>query len=305
MNKLLLAHKIALVLFLVLLAVQAGLYFGLHRPRRLAVQAAEKELQRLQGRLSGKSWPRDGEKLQQILAEMKKVLQGGGGKPGLQQQSEQLLGQAGRMYDAKILDQYGSRDYFVTSVTRLDYQEEYNRLLLSLREQGINLSAQKLNLAEDSASAYNYQLMLQLWTVDRICSLVTAAGLHILTAESAQAERSSSARGRRSAEVRSDPSACISVLPMQAYFQDEKSSAPYLLELPVSLSLRGELPQLQAFVASLQSEDTFLVLKGFEIRALPPQELLADEAGRIRNGPMHFDLTCAGFFTPQTTLDDE
>lgn len=304
MNKFLPAHKITLVVLLVLLAVQAGLYFGLHRPRRLAVQTAEKELQRLQRRLSGKAWPQDGKKLQQILAEMKEALQGGGGKPGLQQQSEKLLGQAGRMYDAKILEQYGSRNYFVTSVTRLDYQEEYNRLLLSLREQGINLSAQKLNLAEDSVSAYNYQLMLQLWTVDRICSLVTAAGLQVLTAETLQAERSS-ARGRRSAGVRSDPAACISVLPMQAYFQDEKSSAPYLLEFPVSLSLRGELAQLQAFVASMQSGDTFLVLKGFEIRALPPQELLADEDGRIRNGPMHFDLTCAGFFTPQTTLEDE
>jgi len=306
MNKLLPAHKVVLAVFLILLALQAGLYFGLLKPRRQAVEAAEKELQRLQGRLSGKSWPRDGAVLRQILAEMQQTLTGNATRPGLAQQAEQLLGRASRMYEPKIFEQYGNNKDFINSVSRLDYQEEYNRLLLELRGQGINLSAGKLNLAEDISSAYNYQLMLQLWTVGKICALVNAAGLQVLTDETAQADRTGArVRGVATEQQNNSAGACISVLPMAAYFQEEKSAAPYLLEFPVAISLRGELSQLQEFVNSLQNADTFLALKGFEIKALPPAELLADDEGKISNGPLHFSVICAGFFTRQTLVQDE
>ncbi len=305
MKQFLPAHKILLLLFLLLAILQAGMYFGLLRPRKLATQAAEKDLQKLQGRLSGKSWPQDGEKLRRILSEMQMALQGDGDQPGLSQQSERLLAQAGRMYEAKIQEQYGGREDFVTAVSRLDYQEEYNRLTLSLREQGINLIPQKLNLAEESSSAYNYQLMLQLWTVDKICTLVNAAEMQILTDESAQADYSLN-RGRKTgSEARSEPGARISVLPLQAYFQDEKASAPYLLEFPVAISLRGELHQLQTFIESLQSGDTFLALKRFEIKALPPLELQTDAEGLIRNGPLHLEIICAGFFSRPTRAEED
>ncbi len=306
MNKLLPVHKVVLVICLILLALQAGLYLGLQRPRRQAVETAEKELQRLQGRLSGKAWPRDGDALRRILAGMRQTLKGSETRPGLHQQADQLLGRASRMYEAKIFEQYGSKNDFINSVSRLDYQEEYNRLVLELKKQGINLSAEKFNLAEDTSSAYNYQLMLQLWTVEKICALVKAADLQVLTNNNSQPSRSR-VSGRRVASEQQNNSAgaCISVLPMAAYFQEEKSLAPYLLEFPVAISLRAELPQLQAFVNSLHSEDTFLALKKFEIKALPPTELLPGDEGKISPGVLDFSIICAGFFTRQTLGQDE
>ena len=83
---------------------------------------------------------------------------------------------------------------------------------------------------------------------------------------------------------------------MRAFLREEKAPRPFLLELPVALTLYGSIEQFESFCAGMQSSDLFLGIRAFALTALPPEVLTADEQGRLTNGTLRFELVCNGFY---------
>ncbi len=283
MKKLLVIHQYVLMAASLVVGLQVVFYFFLLRPRQAAHAAAGKELERMQQRLAASIWPQDAEKLQLLLQEYRLQLKGDQQRPGIEQQTASLLAQASQMYDARIRELYGSKNDFYRNVSRLDFQEEFNRLQTQLGGQGIALQSAILNLTEDTVSAYNYQLMLQLWTLETICRRFQESGLQTTNPQAVKGRDSSS-------------TARISLLGLQAFFREEKAERPFLLEFPVSLTLFGTLEQFLDFCQSLHSDDVFLGLRNFSLTALPPAQLKADEQGMVENGVLRLEMVCAGYY---------
>ncbi|MDD3953915.1 MAG: hypothetical protein PHY82_08370 [Lentisphaeria bacterium] len=283
MKKLLIIHQYVLVAALLAIGLQAAFYFFLLRPRQAGHAAAGKELARMQERLAASNWPQDADKLQQLLQEYRLQLKGDQSSPGIEQQTASLLAQASRMYDEKIRELYGNKNDFYRNVSRLDFQEEFNRLQTRLQSQGITLQSSILNLTEDTISAYNYQLMLQLWTLEAICKRFQASGLQTTNPLAVKARGSIS-----KAEIR--------LLALQAFFREEKAERPFLLEFPVAVTLYGTLEQFLEFCQSLHSEDVFLALRNISLTALPPAQLKADSGGLAENGVLRLEMVCAGYY---------
>ena len=281
MKKLLPIHQYILLAALLAIALQVLFYIFLLRPRIAEHASAHKELDRMQQRLAKSNWPQDAGKLKQLLEEHRTLLKGDQQKPGIEKQTAQLLAQTSRMYDARIREFYGNKVDFYRNVSRLDFQEEFNRLQTRLQTLGIVLQPSALNLTEDTTSAYNYQLMLQLWTLEKICTLFHAAGLQVKDLPI----------GTRKSSVGQ-----IRLRPIQAFFREEKAERPFLLEIPVVLTLSGTLEQFLSYCASLQSDDVFLGVKEFALIALPPGSPEADEKGFLKNGLLRLELVCAGYY---------
>jgi len=283
MKKLLLIHQYILVAALLALVSQGAFYYFMLRPRQAAHAAAAKELDRMQQRLASSSWPRDAEKLQGLLQEYRSQLQGDGDQAGIKQKTAALLAQASRMYDKRIHQLYGNKNDFYRNVSRLDFQEEFNRLHTHLQSQGIVLESSALNLTEDTLSAYNYQLMLQLWTLETICQRLHDAGL--------QSANPLLGKGRGG-----PAKAQISLLALQAFFREEKAPRPFLLEFPAALTVYGTLEQFLSFCQSLYTDEVFLALRNVSLTALPPAQMRADAQGQLENGILRLELICAGYY---------
>lgn len=265
-------HQNLLLCLLLATALQAVLYMLVLRPRLQEATHQERELEQLQQRFSGSRWPRSATLLRTMLSDMQKRLEGSDGKEGITAQTRTILKQAGTMFERRIHEQYGTREDFIRSVSRLDYQEEYIRLQNRLQEAGVTLHPAVFNLAENSAAAYNYQLMLQLWTTDALCRLVHDSGLTVTTTLE---------HGNNASQ--------LAVLPIDAYFQDDKAPLPFILEIPLAVTVQGTLAQFSHFLEGLQSPELFLAVRNFELFVQVPD-------GKSPDPKLKVALECSSYF---------
>ena len=87
MKQQLVIHRYVLVAALLAVVLQVAFYFFLLRPRQVAHAAAVKEFSRMQERLAASPWPRDADKLQQLLEECRLQLKGDSQHPGIERQA--------------------------------------------------------------------------------------------------------------------------------------------------------------------------------------------------------------------------
>lgn len=277
MRKPIFIHQVALLALLLGLALQLAFYFLLLAPSQKRHGAASKEQRRMQERLAASPWPRQEEPLRALLSEQEALLNGDGKQPGIRRQSAELLAQASRKYDLRVSEFYGNKADFYRNVSRLDYQEEFNRMLSRLQEQGLELQAGQLNLSEQSSSAYNYQLMLQLWSLETLMELALHCGLQI-----------------RNPLLPKAAAEDIKIMPLQAFFLAAKANKPFLLQLPISLTLYGSLQQFFEFSQKCQSEEQFIALQNIAVTALPPRKRAED--GTQGAEVLKIELMCSGFY---------
>jgi Tfp pilus assembly protein PilO len=236
----------------------------------------QSQADQLQEELTSQGWPLDSQRLRQLCTEKATEL------ARLNSVSQKVLRRTTAMFDEKILALFGDHLTFRNMVSRLDYQEEYNRIDRHFRDQGVHLSAEVLNLGEYSEADYTYQLVLQLWTVELLGNLALKHQLKPLAPPRARADGDSGDEKR--------PVARISVLPMKAYAVETYTQDPYMLEFPVSLSLRGTLQDVGSFLASLSQEGIFLPVSHLEMRkAVPPLTRLSQDLVEV-------DLICSSFY---------
>ncbi len=273
-------HRNLAALAALLAAGSLGVYLVLLHPLRRDVAALRQQSESLQQELSGKGWPLNATRLNLLFTENSKALN------RLKARSEQIISLATSMFDDRIVEFFGSREAFQGEVSRLDYQEEFSRIEQHLKGRGIILAEDVLNLSETTSSASTYQLVLQLWTAERLAALAVA---HDLTPALA-------GTGAGATETKSRQASLLEVLPARAYFTSPQQETAYLLEFPVRLTLDGSLDNVRRFLAALHAGANFLPVSHLQLtKAVPPVEDLATDRIRIR-------IECSSFYQPNSGL---
>jgi hypothetical protein len=284
-------HLILFGLTVAGLAVLMAIHLVLVRPLASKVRADRNYIAATRNTLNKGGWPLDPERLGSLL-EMKRLELEGTGKggktardvTGMRNKSRLLLREATSTFKDRIQRYFEHTSDFVRDISRLDFQDEYNNLDQKLSGRNIFLAADVLRLGEKTTSPHTYQLVLQVWTVDRLAELALNAGLQFQQVENVVVEDERGA-GRRPARIQ--------VQPVRAYASP--TGEPYLFEFPVRLGLTGTPDQVFQFLTSLHGENTFLPVARMEITALPG---FRDDQRETAMGiaALAIDVECSSFF---------
>jgi len=257
------------------------------RPQRQRVVDGRGALAAKHTSLRQRGWTLERDKLERLLAERLRVLDGNGaGDPGLRLRSEQVRQHATSMLRDRIQKEFQSPEAFVRNASNIDFREAFTSLQRRLAEEGIWLAPEVLNLSEDSSVPYTYQLLLQVWTVGRLVDVVLENRLQVLADPKVRVRSGS---GEKAA-------ARIRVQPVEAYYLEGNSPVPTLLGIPVSLRLSGQLDDVRAFLLSLTAAGNFIPPVSVEIYAADPRARHGQGADGGAMARVEVDVTCSAFF---------
>lgn len=284
MKNLLNIHKNFLLVLFFAIVIEFLFFIFLLSPLTKTHKSSKGRVERAAQKLYSSRWPSDLEQLKLLQEDYKKVLYGFEGQDGASSIATKNLKLLSTLYDNKISKYYGSRKDFYINVSRLDYQEEFNKLNRKLLEDQIISAANSLNLSEQSFSYFNYQLMLQLWTIEAVYQKFSQAELSLQNPLNEGSDE----------EIHQEK---LHIGEIKAFYRNKKDEKPYLLEIPVNLTLYGNLKQIQNFCQKLQDKDTFLGLRNFSLTALPPTDLAVDDENLLQNGILRLEISCSGFYS--------
>ncbi len=271
----------------------AACYVFLVRPRNSEVSGQRAHLREMRVRLAKSGWPLQADQLDEALAALERRLDGGPGGVGVRGAAAAVIERSTRGFSAKIRESFGTKPNFMQGVSRLDYQEEFNRLHQKLSSQGIALAPDILKLAEDTSSPYTYQLVLHVWTLGLLTDLVRRHELTVAT-DPGQTVRV----GGKNVE-----GALIEVLPVRAYRARAEDTRPYLLEFPVKITLMGTPASAAAFIRECVSEDCFLPVTRMQMYTDDPAENVYARDGKIVVDRVRMEIECSAFFSLEPPSD--
>jgi len=271
----------AVVLFL---AVMAGLFcFLVLRPKWQSVKDSREQVLTKQAELKKHGWPLDPERLRALLEAKQKY------ERRTATLSEDVVQQATSMFDRKIRMFFGTPEDFRVEVSLLDYQEEFDQITRRFRQQDVVLEESILGIGETSSSAYTYQLVLHLWTMESLLDLVLKHNLRPTTDASVTVQTD---RGRKQA-------AMVTCLPMESYILDPGDKTPYIIEFPLRLTVRGKLEDFCALLRALHADGNYFPISNVELRkVVPPANLPALDVVEI-------SMVCSSFFRTEHELPKE
>jgi hypothetical protein len=287
MNRMLPRHRLLAVIMLVAVALAALAWLLVVRPLRQQRREALQRLDEKRTSLQRRGWPLDQGKLQQLLDSRTRVLEGSGAtEPGLKRRAEQVQQHATAMFRDRVQKDFQNADGFVRNASNIDFREAFTGLQRRLADDGILVAPEVLHLAEDSSFPYTYQLLLQVWTLERLVDLVLENHLQVLTDPKVNVR---TAAGDR-------PAARITMQPLVAYYLEAASPLPYLLAVPVRVHVGGQIADARSFVLALTATGNFLPPENVEVYAEDPrlQRTRTPENGGL--GRVVLDITCRGFF---------
>jgi len=241
------------------------------RPLRREVGDLQRQVDERRQRLQAAGWPLDLARLEPAAAD------GEHRRAVAERTRDEVLTLAVSLFNARVQRQYESNEHFRRQVTRLDYQEEFNRLERKLGEAGVTLERDILKMSEDTAGADTYQLVLQVWTVEAVVDRALAAGLRVTPAVEG------AGTGRRRG-------AMLGVLEPTFYRLDDADTEPYLMQMPVRIRVAGSVEQTQAFLRAAGAPGGFLSVDRMELRKSLPAE------GGAAGHEAEADLVCSSFF---------
>jgi Tfp pilus assembly protein PilO len=261
-------RNLAAFALFVVLAV-AGVYLFLLRPKAEELAGMHQDVEDKQKKLGEAGWRLDPDGLTKILEEMNKRLDGATFQkqgqtlsiPGLKQKADRILREGAGMYARKVKELCDSPGIFMTQVSRLDYQVEFDELVQRLKEHDIVLAEEVLGISEDTSSPYTYQLMLQLWTLELFVDLALEHNLVPVKSHRV---------GVRLDDGRNAQASMLTLLPVRAYTLNTEDKAPYLMEFPVHMVLRGDLQNVCNFLRALHTDGRFMPLNHLEIAGASP-----------------------------------
>ncbi len=287
MNKMLPRHRLLAVAMLVAMALATLAWLVAVRPLRQQRRDALAMLDDKRTSLQRRGWPLDQVKLQQLLDSRTRVLDGNGAtEPGLKLRAEQVQQHATTLFRERVQKDFQNPEGFVRNASNIDFREAFTGLQRRLAGDGILVAPEVLQLAEDSSFPYTYQLLLQVWTLERLVDLVLENHLQVLTDARVKV---GPAAGERAA-------ARITMQPVVAYYLEAGSPLPYLLAVPVRLHAAGQISDVRSFVLALTATGNFLPPENVELYAEEPrlQRTRTPENGGL--GRVVLDITCRGFF---------
>lgn len=277
---------LAAVMLVVMVACLLVWLLGV-RPYRVRAQEEREALVEKHKSLRQRGWTQDRESLERLLGERTRLLDGAGsGQPGLKLRAEQVRQYANAMFRERIQPAFPSSEAFVRHASNIDFREAFNALQRRFASEGIWAAPEILNLSEESSNQYTYQLLLQVWTLDRLADVILAHRLRVLTDPTVTVR----------AGGRDQPAARISLEPLMAYYLEPESPLPYLLGIPVRVRLQGDLARVREFLLALTAEGNFLPAVEVEVYADDPRALRRRPDDADRDSQVILDVTCSAFF---------
>jgi hypothetical protein len=255
-----------------------------------AVKADEREK-----RLLRTGFPLDPDLLEKEVDRLNSQLKGANGAPGVMAGSQAVMETATRMFSERVEQRYGSLATFRRDADRIFFQSDFSRISLKLSGNGIPLAPTVLGISDESPSPYIYQLILQIWTVERAADLVTDAGLTVLPVPDVQVEY----------DGKQTNAADIRLRPLRAFANErverrgnrrETIITPYLLEIPVQVSVRGTLDQVRLLIRNLTANGNFLPATHVEIQADDPSLEVYHDGRKVTVDKVRATIECSAFF---------
>lgn len=281
-------HRALALVALLLAALASCAWLFVVRPLRQGVEETAAALVEKRNSLRKRGWPLEPDHLASLLADRRRVLEGDGqrGDPGLTARSEQVLARATAMFRERVRKQFGTDETFLRNASNIDFQEALDALRRRCLAENIRLAPEVLNLSDETSTPYTYQLLLQVWTVDRLVDLVLDHRLRVGTDPGIRAR----------AGDHEHPAAKIRVQQIKAYYTDSDSRQPYALEVPVQMTLRGEMGDVRRFLLALVTAPDFLPPVRFEFYAADPAEAGRGSGIEAQAAEVLLDVTCSAFF---------
>ena len=298
MKNLLKPHQILLMAALLLAGVQIAVYFLLLKPQGDAVKEINENIDELRSTMKSGKWPWDNVLLEKHLKELRKEAggdaKGGGKRPDRLERARKMMGGT---FAANIQKLYGTEVKiadFMANATRLDYEAEYDRVEKALGQRNIFLSKEVLGIGPDAQGIYMYQMLMRIWSVEKLCLLATENELKVCL-EKGAARNAGRGRGVK-------PTAhIVSYLP-RAYFELPISERPYLIDFPVEIDVEGTLEACMDYLHALDSDTVCMPPVHYEIISNPPASIKGDEEGWIKLGEVRMRLVCPSYLTPEYTF---
>jgi hypothetical protein len=288
MNQMLPRHRLLAVIMAIVAALAMLAYWAVVRPLRQQRGEGLALLDETRTELQRRGWPLDQEKLQQLLDSRTRALEGSGtAQPGLKLRAEQVQRHATSMFNQLVQKDFQTADGFVRNAANIDFREAFTDLQRRLAGEGIQLAPEVLRLAEDSSLPYSYQLLLQVWTLERLIDLVLENHLQVATDPKVKVRTGAGEQ----------PAASITMQPIVAYCHEAASPLPYLLAVPVRVRLTGQIDEVRSFMLALTSTGNFLPPEHVELYAEDPRVQRTRTLENGGPGRVVLDLTCSSFFT--------
>jgi hypothetical protein len=83
---------------------------------------------------------------------------------------------------------------------------------------------------------------------------------------------------------------------VRAYYAREQDPDPYVIEMPVRMTLRGSVAQCRAFLCQLTSGGTFLPVSHMQLYADDPARPEYQRLGSVKLDKVRMEVECSAFF---------
>jgi len=264
-------------------------YLVLLQPKWKILQETRDDFTRTEKKLKESPWPRDSERLQTMLANYQKII-GNNKQSGLKNYSDEILKQATSLFNDKINNEYGNAALFINKASQIEYKDQYDRMHSTFQNQKLYLDQFIFGMDESTVEPDKFKMLLKVWTAEKLVSLALEHQLKICED-----------RTVKTGSHNQYYAAKISVLPERSYLLDEKDKAPYLLEFPVRLTVRGSMENFLAFTAAMQSAPVFLPMIQMEMLTdTSPASRVSDEEGNMYFNQLEVTVVCSSFYRPTT-----
>jgi len=274
-------------LFLVLVAVG---YFVFFRARVQELSDSRRALAKTQKKLQDTSWPNDASRLKRLLDGFNKDINGVGEKQGLKQIAESTLQRCTSLFAVKIQDAYGDDKNFMEKASQVEFKDEFDKLDSYFQGKGIFLAKTIFGLDDTSLDSSKYQMLLKVWTTEKLVNLALEHKLTVVSKHDPKVQTSQ----------RNKPFALITALPINSYILNAGDKQPYLLEIPVKITVAGNMSRFLNFTEALQSEEIFLPITRLEIQAYPPNDKdKGNSEGLLIMDRIQATIVCSAFYRPQ------
>jgi len=280
-------HRTVLIAFAFLVLAGGVSYWFLIRPLHSIIKEKEENLTKERTRLQKTGYPLDSGRLEEEIKRLKGWIDGGGDEPGIRATSQAVLADATRMFKNRVLGGWPSPSQFRQEADLAFFQEDFSRIRLKLAKQGVHLAPSVLGISDESSSPYFYQLILQIWTAERLADLAAEEGLAIATVDGVEVDH-----GEGKAKA-----ADIRVLGVRGYILTDADEKPYLIEFPIQATLLGDLDHVKSFLRKLTSRGNFLPPTHVEIYADDPAREAYREGRQIKVNGVKVRVQCSSFFT--------
>lgn len=275
-------HKLLLLAWTIgLAAILAGHFYYIRPLQRRADELAGR-IDTHSRDILASGWPASRRQLTDMLSQREERV------ADLDRRMQQVWRRIERTFEGELERFGGDLDLFADQVTRLDFAEAYTRILYGLEASGKwGFAPEILGLSEHTASKTVYEMMFQLWVLEKVVRLFDRHGLVAVQEPLADFQLPAGGDSPGAGESAADRGVSgnasrLTCLPVRSYTRPGIEQKPFLLEIPIRFDIVGTPVQFQRFMADLTDPDSenFLAMDRLEIRSLPPTA--EDASPRLR-----------------------